>query len=71
MDELKTRVITNARRILADSDVSQRELARRAGVSYSALRRYLDVREDSMTSRSMWTLARVLGVDVHALTEKP
>jgi len=68
MDELKTRVIANARRIIADRGVSQRELARRAEVPYTALLRYLDMRLEGMTTGSIVALADVLGVDPWSLT---
>jgi len=66
--DLKKRIVANAYRIISESGISQRALARKAGVPYHVLCKCIDPRTPSITSGSMVELADILGVDPHELT---
>jgi transcriptional regulator with XRE-family HTH domain len=68
VDELKSRVIANARRRLLELGIPQRELCRRAGVSWGVYRRSISTRDEGMSTGSILALAQVLDVDAHYLT---
>ncbi len=67
-DQMKANVLARAAELFATHEVSQRQLAKIAGVPYHKLRRCLDHRNESMTTKSICLLASVLGVKPHELT---